>query len=397
MDEVRAAPDTDLFSSVELVATPATFKVTVIEGPDRGVSRLIRGLPVVIGSAAYVDWVLSDGTVSRRHARLVSVPGGVELRDLGSKNGLWLAGGRVLHATVPAGAVLRLGRTVLQVNLEQEDAPVRRGLAGLHGESPAMQRLYRELERLADLPEGVVLEGEPGVGKARAARALHRLGAHADGPCVVVEARDVGGRGLQGVTPVRQGTVIVTQLENLSEPARQALLKELEGGLGTARIIGTTRRDLNRTLGLTEADRSLLARLGLARVRVPPLRERGGDLLVLIDELLAELGVTGLGLAPEDLGALKAQRWPENVRELRRVLARKVVARAERAGPERASEAAIGTDLPYKVARGQLLEAFEREYTRAVLARAEGNVSQAARVAGIDRVYLHRLIRKYGL
>lgn len=397
MDHVSPAPDTDLFSAADAAPPLGTFRLSVVEGPDRPSTRLLRGIPVVAGTAPYVDWVLSDGTVSRRHARLSAVPGGVEVRDLGSKNGLWLAGGRVIHACLPPGSAIRLGRTVIQIACEQDLGPTRRELAGLHGQSPAMQRLYAELERLAEGHHPVILEGEAGVGKARAARALHRLGAQAAGPCVVVEARDVGGRGLSAATPVRSGTVIVTQVELLSEAARGAVLGELEAGLGTARIIGTTRRDLNRTLATTDALRSRLAQLGLARVRVPPLRERGGDLLLLIDELLLELGAAGLGLGPDDLGELQAQRWPENIRELRRTLARRVVTRVDRPGAERASEAAIGTDLPYKVARGQLLEAFEREYTRAILARAEGNISQAARVAGIDRVYLHRLIRKYGL
>ncbi len=99
--------------------------------------------------------------------------------------------------------------------------------------------------------------------------------------------------------------------------------------------------------------------------------------------------------------------WPDNVRELRAVIERAVLLDRPSLSPGAApgapaalppgADAVVGADLPYKQARSQMIEAFEREYVRSLLAKHDGNVSRAARAAGIDRVYLHRLIKKYEL
>ena len=138
----------------------------------------------------------------------------------------------------------------------------------------------------------------------------------------------------------------------------------------------------------------------MVRVRVPPLRERASDLPMLIEDILHELGRPGFELGPADLGRLQAYAWPDNVRELRAVIERAVSLESLQGTPTSGSAGAsdvVGGDLPYKQARSQMIEAFEREYVRGLLAKHDGNISKAARVAGIDRVYLHRLIKKYEL
>ena len=153
---------------------------------------------------------------------------------------------------------------------------------------------------------------------------------------------------------------------------------------------------------MTVASEELAKRLGAVRVRVPPLRERASDLPALIAMMLAELDHPELHIGPEELGAMQAHAWPGNLRELKTHLVkpdrgRSVVRRPRSRFARRNTDAIVGAELPYKEAKARMIQGFERQYAQSLLERTGGNVSKAARLAGIDRVYLHRLIKKYGL
>ena len=371
------------------------WRIEVVDGPDKGkVARLERG-SLIVGSAADADLVLADGAVSRAHARLVPFPDGVEVQDLGSKNGTHAAGARIDRARLPAGATLVLGHSSLRLIPEDGEARIepsehtRFGL--LHGRSLAMRELFALMEVVAPKDAPLLIEGEAGSGKSRAARSIHEVGAK-ETPFTVFEGPEIESFEGRLDSP---GTVVVEDVDALSPNAQRSLRAELERA--RSRLITTTSLDLDREAAAGRFDRALLLALASVRLRIPPLRERASDLPLLIEEILEELGHPAFELGPADLGRLEAYGWPDNVRELRSVIEGAVsLEQPPVPSPRAPSGTVVGAELPYKQARAQMIEAFEREYVRALLAHHDGNVSRAARAAGIDRVYLHRLIRKYG-
>jgi DNA-binding NtrC family response regulator len=148
----------------------------------------------------------------------------------------------------------------------------------------------------------------------------------------------------------------------------------------------------------------LYFRLAVLQVRVPPLRERLDDLLILIRVFLSALGVPEQErlFPPSVLTEMSKHDWPGNVRELRNYVERSVVLQS--AGPTMRHRAPSspqigGVDIrvPFKIAKDAAVDTFERGYLGALLESCGGNMSKAARTAGMDRMYLHRLVQKHGL
>jgi DNA-binding NtrC family response regulator len=145
-------------------------------------------------------------------------------------------------------------------------------------------------------------------------------------------------------------------------------------------------------------------------VRVPPLRDRPEDLPHLIRAFLASLAATDKEhlFPPEVMAELARHEWPGNVRELRNYVERSLVLQTARMSPSadgvgpsssrapQAGAAAVDVGIPFKVAKDALIDGFERAYLRGILDAAGGNMTKAARMAGIDRMYLHRLVQKHG-
>ncbi|MBI4820075.1 MAG: sigma 54-dependent Fis family transcriptional regulator [Deltaproteobacteria bacterium] len=379
------------------------YRIEVVEGPDAG--RVVRAsrASIVIGSSSDADLVLTDKAVSRAHARMLPHVDGVDIADLGSKNGVYVHGAKVQRCRVKPGTEITIGRSVIRVSTEDHERPLppssRTRYEHLSGKSRAMREVFAMLELIGSARTPVLVEGERGVGKRRVAEALHR--AAGIGSLVSVEAFDFS-RERVGEVLGTEGVLVIQHLEELSPEASRALADRLDAEEPPkARVIATFRGDAEGAVRGGKLDRALFLAFSAARVRVPPLRERTEDLPILVRELLEELGQPDIPLAPEDLGRLTAYDWPDNVRELKASLERVVTFRGakepeaeiDRTDPDEG----VGVDLPYKEARTRMLVAFEREYVRGLLARHGGNVSKASRAAGIDRVYLHRLIKKYEL
>jgi DNA-binding NtrC family response regulator len=174
-------------------------------------------------------------------------------------------------------------------------------------------------------------------------------------------------------------------------------------------VISATNRDLEREVNKGTFREDLYFRIAVITVRVPPLRDRVEDLPHLIQAFLAALDAKGSEhlFPPEVISELSRHEWPGNVRELRNYVERSVVLQTARmslppssmtggAGGPRASSAEIDVTIPFKVAKDALIDGFERAYLRAILESAGGNMTKAARMAGIDRMYLHRLVQKHG-
>jgi DNA-binding NtrC family response regulator len=174
------------------------------------------------------------------------------------------------------------------------------------------------------------------------------------------------------------------------------------------RVVSATNRDLEREVNRGGFREDLYFRLAVMSVRVPPLRERLEDLIILVRVFLQALGVPDEErlFTPGVLAEMARHDWPGNVRELRNYVERSVV--LQKAGPamRRATpstpatagaQALIDISVPFKIAKDGAIDTFERGYLMALLEAAGNNMSKAARMAGMDRMYLHRLVQKHGL
>jgi DNA-binding NtrC family response regulator len=172
------------------------------------------------------------------------------------------------------------------------------------------------------------------------------------------------------------------------------------------RIVAATNRDLRALVNAARFRSDLYYRLAVIRVRLPALRERPEDIPELVQHFLDGFGATlearARLMAPELLAGLSRAAWPGNVRELRNVVERSLVLESPRFEPERGEIAQgsvprVDPRLPYNESRRHALDDFEQEYLRALLRAHGGKVSQAAKAAGVGRVYLHRLVRRHGV
>ena len=180
------------------------------------------------------------------------------------------------------------------------------------------------------------------------------------------------------------------------------------------RVIAATNRNLKEMVHNGTFREDLYYRLAVVKALVPPLRERPADIPLLAHHFADSLE-SDYELSPSLLEELQAHNWPGNVRELRNVVERAMslgqighLPRAEelvtRSPEVAAAESAASAghsadvlDMPFKEAKGQLIESFERDYLNHLLTKHRGNISRAAAEAGIDRNYIHRLVKKYGI
>jgi DNA-binding NtrC family response regulator len=411
------------------------FGLEVVEGPDQGASFSSTGERTVIGVDRTCGLVLTDETVSRFHCEISLSRGRPLLVDLGSRNGTLVDGVQVLQAFVPPTALLRLGRSTVRFEAEDQSVEIpispRTNFGGMVGRAPVMRAVFALMERAAQSDVTVLLEGETGTGKEAAARAIHAESARADGPFIVVDCGAVPPDLLEselfghergaftGATQsrvgafeaARNGTLFLDEIGELSLDLQPKLLRAIERreikrvGTNTylpvdVRLLAATNRDLRDEVNSKRFRSDLYYRLAVLEIRLPPLRERTEDLLPLRDRILADLGMLD---APElqplvralPLQVLTRHSWPGNVRELRNYLERCIVLRHAVGLPETGEEQRpLGdTVLPLRAARDR----WQREYLQDLLTRTSDNVAAAARAAGVDRIHLYRLLRKHGL
>ncbi len=413
------------------------FRVAVTAGPSAGASWQQPLERCAIGSHPSNDLVLDDVTVSRFHCELVVTGGAVRVRDLGSRNKTVAGGITIADATVADGTLLVLGNSAVKIDVEPDLAEVasseRSAFGALTGESAVMREVFSQLEKIAASDATVLIEGETGTGKEGASEAIHDASARAEQPFVVVDCSAIPANLLEselfgheagaftGATDRRVGafeqasggTLFLDEIGELPGELQPKLLRALEsreirrvGGHAVVRcdlrIIAATNRDLRAEVNRGTFRADLYYRLAVVRLALPPLRERTGDMPLLVSHLLARIGASPATIAeltaPDYVAALAAERWPGNVRELRNHLEQCAVF-GERRLPSapRPPHPAVTVDdsLPYEVARRQAIDAFERAYVTALLAR-EGNVASAARSAGLNRAYLYKLLRRHG-
>ncbi len=172
-------------------AIPEKLRLVVLAGADRGHELALTHGTYYIGKHPRCSLVLHDPEVSRRHLELRIGSGGVQARDLDSRNGSFFEGGRFTSIVISTGAVIRVGRT--ELILLSADAPVpflpseAESFAGLRGRSLVMRQVFALLERAAPSDAGVLIEGETGTGKELCAEALHARSLRAQGPFVICD------------------------------------------------------------------------------------------------------------------------------------------------------------------------------------------------------------------
>jgi transcriptional regulator with PAS, ATPase and Fis domain len=428
---------TTISRSVRVVEYQKT-RLSVISGPDTGLSLEIAGGAVRIGTAEENDLILTDDTVSRRHCEVISTPSGIRIRDDGSTNLVVVGGVLVVDATFTGAIQIELGNTVITITpltetvyKEQLDAD---RFGDLLGKSAPMQELFADLERIAPTELSLLIEGETGTGKELVAESVHRASARADGPFITFDCSSVAAtlaeselfgheRGaFTGAVNARAGifeqaqggTIFLDELGELPKDLQPKLLRVLEkrevrriGGTRTipidVRLIAATNRNLRAEVQRGSFREDLYFRVAGARVYIPPLRERMSDLPRLIGSFLAACHPPRtLNDVPQHLWEmLRSYRWPGNVRELRNAVQRMLVTPDRVLEPEtdrvEAAPAAPEEFSPLRVARREAADAFERRYVQGLLIRADGNITRAAALAEVSRQVIHALISKHAL
>ncbi|MCA9668229.1 MAG: sigma 54-interacting transcriptional regulator [Myxococcales bacterium] len=442
MPRPRKENVTSLLDDAPAFTKQSGGRLIVLKGPDRGESLSLSREPVHIGSAPSCELVLTDKTVSRRHLQAELSDAGLQLRDLGSTNGCYFQGSRFKELSVSFGSEFKIGRTVVKFVPDEEivepgisNSP---NFGSLVGQDNKMRRLFALLADIADTDATVIIEGETGTGKELVAEEIHRHSSRRDGPFVVFDCgavpRELIESSLFGhmkgsftgavsdrkgaFSEAHGGTIFLDEIGELSIDLQPALLRVLDkravkrvGGTNyekvDVRVVAATNRDLRDEVAKKGFREDLYYRLAVIRINLPPLRERGMDIPFLADHFVRSFSPnpkTPLRVRQEDMARLQRHSWPGNVRELRNVIERSCVlshgdsinlddALTDEASPS----LGIRTDLPFKEAKGQLVEIFEREYIVDLMRRHKMNLSSAAREAQIDRKHLRELIRKYDL
>ncbi len=421
------------------------LRIEVIKGQDKKLRGDFAGDRIVVGTHESCDLVLADPTVSRQHVEIALVPDGYRIRDLDSKNGTFLDDVRIHDVVVAAGTTLRLGETTIKTTplgdtVEIALAPSTR-MGPLLGRSAAMRRIFALVGKVAPTDTTVLLTGESGTGKEVAARAIHEHSKRADGPFVVVDCAalpptliesELYGHERGAFTGADRsrtgafesaagGTLFLDEIGELPLDLQTRLLGAIERRqvqpLGSSRsraidvrLVAATNRDLRREVNRGSFRADLYFRLAVVTIEMPALRERAEDIPLYVESFLAEHAAAGqpFRIDAATMAELALRPWPGNVRELRNALER-AAALGEiepgTTGPsappadDDAPPAEIAADptVPFKTGKAMLVERYERAYVEALMQRHGGNITQAARTAEIDRVYLLRLLDKFGL
>ena len=306
----------------------------------------------------------------------------------------------------------------------------RQQLSGrLVGNSPAIQRLREQIGSLASISTDVLILGETGAGKEVVARALHDLSSRRDGPFVAINAgalaESVVESELFGHEPgaftgaqkrrigkfefANGGTLFLDEIESMSLEVQVKLLRLLQermverlGGNQLIpldiRVIAATKEDLRTAADQGRFRADLYYRLNVAPLRIPPLRERGEDILVLFQHFANNAstrhGLPQRELQPGQRAMLLRHPWPGNVRELQNAGERFAL------GLDLGLELSLDSQLHSAPLAGSLseqVEAFERALIAAELTRTHSSLRSLAEALGVPRKTLHDKLRKHGL
>ena len=340
---------------------------------------------------------------------------------------------------------LVLQRAVQHRALREEVKLLRRAVAASHGvdnligESSEMRRVFNLLSRVAEADVSVLVLGESGTGKELVARAVHTRSQRKDGPFIAVNCSalpeallesELFGHTRGAFTDARSprrglfqqahgGTVFLDEIGDLPLALQPRLLRALQErkvrpvGSDTeididVRVLAATNQDLESAVSEKLFRGDLYYRLNVVQVRLPPLRARGNDVLLLAQHFLrqtaARLDKHVERMSPSVAERLLAYSWPGNVRELQNCIERAVALTAydqlgvddlpEKIRDYRPSQVLLASDHPSELVT---MDEIERRYILRVLDVVSGNKSLAAQILGFDRRTLYRKLERYGI
>ena len=346
---------------------------------------------------------------------------------------------------------LRVSKAVRNAELAREPADDRnvssdRGeLAAFTGTSPAMERVYRLIRKVAPTDATVLIEGPSGSGKELAARAIHALSRRATGPFIALECSAFQGELLKSelfgyepgtftgglsegkrgcIESAAGGTLFLDEIGEIDASTQVTLLRALEtksvrrlGGIEEKpvdfRLVAATNKNLAKLVADGTFREDLYYRLDVIDIRTPALKDHPEDIAALADRFIREFSAANggrvTGIEPEALQALEGYSWPGNVRQLRNVMEKTVIlASGEKisvddlpaeitAAPTREPAAAQVAAAEPAPAAGLSLQETEKRQILAALAAAKNNKTKAADALGISRRTLHRKLKEWGV
>jgi DNA-binding NtrC family response regulator len=330
--------------------------------------------------------------------------------------------------------------------LRSENVALRESLArqkafpSIIGSSATMKSILSQVKQVAKSMATILIQGESGTGKELVAKAIHAYSDRCSKPFVTVDCTAIpeqiieselfghekgaftgawrDKRGL--VDEAHQGTLFLDEIGELNTAMQAKLLRLLQegeykpvGGLKSkhadVRFVAATNHDLRELVVQKRFREDLFYRLNVISFRLPALRERRDDIPLLVHHFVKEYSRLNnkqiRGLEPEAMSMLMSRQWPGNIRELENVIERgAVLCQSERIRLEDFMTDAEHTrslpyfdeamfSLPFKEAKEAVIRAFHRQYIHAILQQNQGNISKAAEQAGLQRQYLHRIIK----
>ena len=346
---------------------------------------------------------------------------------------------------------LRMTKVLRTAALEKEVSDLKSQLGGelesFTGKSPAMEKVYRLIRKVAPTNATVLVEGPSGTGKELVARAIHNLSPRVKGPFVAVEcaalSKELLASELFGYTPgtftgglkdgkagcfesANGGTLFLDEIGEIDADTQVKLLRAIESRtvtrLGSAvaisvdfRLVAATNKDLIRLVAEGTFREDLYYRLNVIDIRTPALKDHREDIALLVSRFLKEFSAANgnvvTGIEPSALKALEDYDWPGNVRQLRNVIEKMVVLAS---GPRltaddlpveitncelRMTNAEIRKPLTLPIASHQspltTLAEGEKEHILAAIDRCRGNISKAADELGISRRTIHRKLKEW--
>ncbi len=433
------------------------YTLEVISGPNQGEKATFGVRRVGFGTSPDNEFVLDDPAVSRFHGSIEVSDKGYTLVDADSKNGTLVNGIRIGQIFLDNNTTFRVGDSELKFSTSEESVEVhfsgRDRFGNMLGTSLKMREIFAMLERVAPTDATVLIEGESGTGKELVAEGIHEHSARKGKPFIVVDCSAIARELIEselfghvrgaftGATGERKGafaaahggTLFLDELGELPLDLQPKLLRALEkrevkpvGSNDTikadVRIVAATNRNLIHEVKEGNFREDLYYRFAVIRVALPPLRERTSDIGMLVDHFLklaAKMaGREDIDISYKTMEKLKRHAWPGNVRELKNFVERAVLLtqgaeietkflgvnalRTEsKADPELGvkpmAQLAIDEDMPFKDAKNRLIEEFEVAYWSSLLERTSGNVSKAARIAGVHRKSVEYILKKLDL
>ena len=413
----------------------------VAKGPD-GKTLAIEVDPIVIGRDPGAQMIISDPEVSALHCELRGVNEGILVKDLGSTNGTFIGALRVREVVVTRTAEITVGQSTVLLEPTPSKHRVEVGFAerfgALVGNAPKMRRVFSVLEKIAATPLSVLILGETGTGKELVAKAIHDESLRKDKPFVVVDCGSIpealaecllfghekgsftgaNERRKGALAEADGGTLFLDELGELPIELQPKLLRALAErqikrvGASTfepmdVRVLAATRRDLGAEMNAGRFRSDLFFRIAQVRVELPALRERLGDLPLLVEDICKKVGraqhtAEVVRWIESRMGSYD---WPGNVRELVNVAS---VAATLADTPDAIDDVlTLARDTPgsapqkaataFSEAKRQSVASFEREYFATLSRSAKGNVSEMARQSGMERHHVRAYLRKYAI